>query len=273
MKYCIARAHGGIGDILMMTPGIHALKKAGHEVSVAIDRHRTRNDTYFNLLKNNTDIKFIYDYRYVNKRKFDKCIDITSIAYKYEQAGLKISRAEIFAKAMGVEIETEKPFYSVEKGFKIDNSVALHFFATEKRRSWSLKKANLLIEWLLNNTNCKIILLDKNKDLISDSKKIIYCGDLTVEEASKYVAGCDYFVGVDSGWMHIAGALDIPGLALFGSTDPITRIKDYTSLESVYSNSTCRGCFYKQCDLDYDCMKKISLLEVVERLKSDALLL
>ena len=272
MKYCIARAHGGVGDILMMTPGIRALKKEGHDVSVAIDRHRTRNDTYFNLLKRNKDISFIYDYRYFNKNKFDKVIDITSVAYPYEQAGAKIGRASIFAKAMGVSIEDETPIYSVEKIYKTENSIALHFFATEERRSWSIEKANLLIKWLLNNTNCTIILLDKSKDLYRESKRIIYCGNMSVEKASQYLAGSDYFIGVDSGFMHLAGALDVHGVALFGSTDPITRVKDYKFIKSIYTDSDCRGCFYKTCNLNYECMNSISIFEVTKEIKSYALL-
>lgn len=272
MKYCIARAHGGIGDILMMTPGIKALKEAGHEVSVAIDRHRTRNDTYYNLLKNNEDIEFIYDYRYLNKNKFDKVIDITSVAYPYEQAGTKIGRASIFANAMGVAIKDETPIYTVEKIYKIENSVALHFFATEERRSWNLEKANMLIQWFLSNTNVNIILLDKNKSLLNNSNRIIYCGDMSVEESAKYLAGADYFIGVDSGFMHLAGALNVYGLALFGSTDPITRIKDYKTFKALYTSSDCRGCFYKPCNYNYECMSSINLFDVIKEIKCNALL-
>lgn len=273
MKYCIGRAHGGIGDILMMTPGIRSLKNQGHDISVAIDRHRTRNDTYYELLRYNEDISFIYDYRYVNKKKFDKFVDITSVAYPYEQSGIKIGRATIFANAMGVKIESEKPIYSVNRIVKIDNSISLHFFATEERRSLSATKANLIILWLLENTNANIVLLDRSDELIKDNSRIIYCGDKTVNEAAEILNGTNYFLGVDSGWMHIAGALNIPGTAIFGSTDPITRVKDYKYIDPIYTQSACRGCFYKHCDLEYDCMKSISVVEIIDRLKTDALLL
>lgn len=273
MRYCIARAHGGIGDILMMTPGINALVNQGHEVCVAIDRHRTRNDTYYQLLRNNEDVKFIYDYRYFNKNKFDKVVDITSVAYPYEQAGLKIGRATIFARAMGVKIENETPIFKVEKILKIENSIALHFFATEKRRSLSLDKALLIIDWLLQNTKANIVILDRCKELDIDNERIIYCGDKNIIEGAEVLNGCNYFLGVDSGWMHIAGALSIPGTAIFGSTDPVTRIKDYKYMDSLYTSSKCRGCFYKICDMDFDCMTSISVNEIIDRLRVDALLL
>ena len=274
MKYCIARAHGGIGDILMMKPGIRALAEAGHEVCVAIDRHRTKNDTYYELLKNNEDVKFIYDYRYFNKNKFDKVVDITSVAYPYEQAGLKIGRATIFAKAMGVKIDDETPFYSIERKIKIDNSNALHFFATEKRRSLSLEKAKAIIRWLLDCTSSNLILLDRYKEFSEiKNPRIIYCGNKNIEEAAVILKGANYFLGVDSGWMHIAAALSIPGTAIFGSTDPVTRIKDYKMIDAIYTSSNCRGCFYRACELDYDCMKSISVNQIIDRLKVDALLL
>jgi hypothetical protein len=273
MRYCIARAHGGIGDILMMTPGIRALASEGHEVSVAIDRHRTRNDTYYQLLKDNKDIKFIYDYRYFNKKKFDKVVDITSVAYPYEQAGLKIGRATIFAKAMGVKIEDETPIFEVKRIIKVENSIALHFFATEDRRSLSLKKAKLIVNWLLENTRANLVILDRCQDLNINSQRVIYCGDKDIIEAAEILNGCNYFLGVDSGWMHVAGALNVPGTAIFGSTDPVTRIKDYKYMDAIYTKSKCRGCFYKPCDLNFDCMSSIGVLEIVDRLRVDALLL
>ena len=51
---CIIRSLGGIGDVLMITPGIRALKKKYPKlnITVAIDRRRVWDDSYYHLLSN-----------------------------------------------------------------------------------------------------------------------------------------------------------------------------------------------------------------------------
>ena len=268
MKVCVARKHGGIGDILMMTPGIRGLALAGHEVSVAID---TTCESYCLLLKNNRSIKSIYNYAEINAKAFDVFIDLTSVAYPYEQAGFNLSRQKIFANEMGVVIFDEKPIYSPHGGYPVDNLIALHFFAEEEKRSWPESYAVKVIQFLLDTTRASILLLD-TKDYFPVTQRIISCKDLNVEQASKYLWAARFFVGVDSGWMHIAAALDISGLVLFGSTNPETRIGGYRYLDPIFTTSKCNSCFYRSCELDYDCMKLISPGTVIERIKAEALL-
>jgi ADP-heptose:LPS heptosyltransferase len=45
----------------------------------------------------------------------------------------------------------------------------------------------------------------------------------TIEEMAKRMLSCSYFVGNDSGVMHLANALGIPLIAIFGPTNPRTR--------------------------------------------------
>jgi len=47
-------------------------------------------------------------------------------------------------------------------------------------------------------------------------------GRTTLKEAIALIAGCGLFISNDSGLMHVAGALGIPTIAIFGSTNPVT---------------------------------------------------
>jgi ADP-heptose:LPS heptosyltransferase len=268
MRVCVARKYGGIGDILMMTPGIRGLCLAGHEVSVAID---TNCKTYCSLLKNNQHIKEIYNYTEVDREAFDSFVDLTSVAYPYEQAGFNLSRQQIFANEMGVTVFDEKPIYTPVAGYPVDNLVALHFFADEEKRSWPKSHAVEVIEFLLATTKAKLLFLD-TEDYFPLTDRIISCKDLSVEESSKYLWAAKFFIGVDSGWMHLAAALDVSGLVLFGSTSPEMRIKGYRYLDAVFTPSECNNCFYRSCELDYDCMRSISPGMVIEKIKTEALL-
>ncbi len=56
---------------------------------------------------------------------------------------------------------------------------------------------------------------------LKDDYHIIDCiGNLNTGEAAAVIAGCDFFIGNDSGLMHIAAASNIPTFGLFGPSWP-----------------------------------------------------
>ena len=63
---------------------------------------------------------------------------------------------------------------------------------------------------------------------------------LSGADLARVVGGADFAIGLDSGLMHLATALDVPGIWLFGPTDPgLTGPygKDQTVLASTYPRS------------------------------------
>ncbi|MFH1148481.1 MAG: glycosyltransferase family 9 protein [Pseudomonadota bacterium] len=94
------------------------------------------------------------------------------------------------------------------------------------------------------------------------------------------LSGMDAFVSVDTGIVHAAGALGVPGVALFGPFPPETHVSDYTSVVGVragYRGRSCAGpCLetYRGCaEVEYDsrvvspCFQAIEPDEVVEALR------
>ncbi|MHC5077020.1 MAG: glycosyltransferase family 9 protein [Planctomycetota bacterium] len=90
----------------------------------------------------------------------------------------------------------------------------------------------------------------------------------------------DAFVSVDTGIVHAAGALGVPGVALFGPFPPATHVSDYPSvlgLRTEYSGEACSGpCLetHRGCaEVNYSqnavspCFKAITPENVVEVLK------
>lgn len=72
------------------------------------------------------------------------------------------------------------------------------------------------------------------------------------------------FVGIDSGFMHLASSYDIPLVALFGPTDPFyVGPQNRRSRVVRAEGMTCMPCYLKQCD-HRDCMTKIEVETVVQ---------
>ncbi len=81
------------------------------------------------------------------------------------------------------------------------------------------------------------------------------------------VAQCSAFVSNDSGAMHMAGALAVPLVAIFGPTDervtaPLGGRTDDgrdSEPEVLTRPVFCRPCMLRDCPIDHRCMKKITV--------------
>jgi heptosyltransferase-2 len=88
-------------------------------------------------------------------------------------------------------------------------------------------------------------------------------GKTTVTEALGLISQCHLFLSNDSGLMHVAAALGIPQVALFGSTDPQkTAPLNERAVVIRPEGIGCTPCFKPSCPLDLKCMKAITTDEV-----------
>ena len=87
----------------------------------------------------------------------------------------------------------------------------------------------------------------------------------TMAQLLSLTAGLRLFVTNDTGPMHIAGALAIPTVAVFGSTDPArTSPWDHPHVKIVCHALPCAPCKERICPLKHhDCMRQIEAAEVI----------
>jgi heptosyltransferase-2 len=96
----------------------------------------------------------------------------------------------------------------------------------------------------------------------SRTKLINLAGKTNLLEAIHLISRCRLFLSNDSGLMHIAGALNIPTVAIFGSTNPITTSPAGNSFTIVRKDVSCSPCMKETCPTDFRCMKLISVENV-----------
>lgn len=92
-------------------------------------------------------------------------------------------------------------------------------------------------------------------------------GKTTIQEAVALISECTVFLTNDSGPMHIAAALKIPLLALFGSTSDI-KTGPYGSGKVIHKNVDCSPCYKRVCPIDFRCMKRIGVDEVYNEVRA-----
>lgn len=88
-------------------------------------------------------------------------------------------------------------------------------------------------------------------------------GKTTLQEAIYCISQCRLFISNDSGLMHVAGALNIPTVAIFGSTNPVTTSPAGEKTILVRKPVSCSPCLKKTCPTDFRCMTLITVDDVV----------
>ena len=95
-------------------------------------------------------------------------------------------------------------------------------------------------------------------------------GKTTIQELINQISNLDLFISGDSGPMHIAAALEIPTVSIFGPT------KDYETSQwmnkhsaVVKKNLECQPCMKRTCPLNHhNCMKLLKASDVLEAIKN-----
>ncbi|MDO9229607.1 MAG: lipopolysaccharide heptosyltransferase II [Syntrophales bacterium] len=87
-------------------------------------------------------------------------------------------------------------------------------------------------------------------------------GMTNLKEAIALIARCSLFISNDSGLMHVAGALGVPTIALFGSTNPVTTSPVGERSVVIHHDVDCSPCLKPVCPTDFRCMELIGVEEV-----------
>ena len=82
-------------------------------------------------------------------------------------------------------------------------------------------------------------------------------GKTTIEELPGALSRCDLFIGNDSGVMHVAAAVGLPVVGIFGPTDPNGTAPLTPRRAILQEKPYCSPCFLRRCPTDHRCMTKI----------------
>ena len=97
---------------------------------------------------------------------------------------------------------------------------------------------------------------------------ISLAGKTSLEAFTRLVPGCDLYVTNDVGTMHLAAALGVPTLAIFGPTDEQGTRPLGPRVQLVVGTAFCRPCKLRHCPIDHRCMTSISVEEVLQAARS-----
>ena len=136
-------------------------------------------------------------------------------------------------------------------------------------KRWPTEHFAVLAQQLIKqNSNNQIILLGGKNDYslaqeITSQSKLVsnihnWCGNTSLDEAIALIDMSKAVVSNDSGLMHIAAALQIPQVAIFGSSDPAHTPPLSDRAKIMWLNMSCSPCHKRVCPLGHlRCLKDI----------------
>jgi heptosyltransferase-2 len=140
------------------------------------------------------------------------------------------------------------------------------------KRWLSDRYASLLDELIEHDEAAVVIFGSANEIAIAQSIQstmrhppVILSGRTRLAELIAMIACCNLFITNDSGPMHLAAALRVPTLAIFGPTDAIATGPMSPSAVVLNKSVECSPCLLRECPIDHRCMTQISVEEVYQQ--------
>lgn len=139
-------------------------------------------------------------------------------------------------------------------------------------KCWPPDRFAQVADALVDEFDADVILFGASPELeicrqIADRMRhrpVVLAGQTSMRELPALFSRCSLFVGNDSGAMHVAAAVGVPVVAVFGSTDPQGTAPVTSRRRLVQHPVACSPCFLRVCPIDHRCMERVPVQDVRE---------
>jgi len=271
MTYVLLREAGGIGDVVRTFPAARGLKArdasarvgyvclAGYEGLVRLcadvdellavsERARRARD------ERPEPARFPYLRRFGRGARF---VDLYCPALRHEletRGRPRLDRVEVFCRAAGVAASTPRLALPPETPRRLRGRIeaflgrtgplaGLAPYATHVARSWQNREGVLRLAERLRAEGFGLVFFNSwargrpgRGELLADELGAFPAVALGWAELAAAVSLCDVLVSVDTGILHLAGALGVRTLGLFGPTSGEVVSRPYPTHESLQTH-------------------------------------
>ncbi len=156
-------------------------------------------------------------------------------------------------------------------------TVGIHVGASCPSKRWSVDKFFRLCKLILKKGMAVVFIGDEQAKRCVDSMWnsfsekerfwIKNCCGIPLDETVYAISMCDVLVSNDSGPVHIASAVGVPSVVIFGRNDPNLsprRWKPLHPYSKVIHKASCKVCLAHNCRNNFSCLENISVEDVWE---------
>jgi len=149
-------------------------------------------------------------------------------------------------------------------------------------KRWPKEKYTELINSIHEKLVCPVILFGAESDIETGdfitsnikNRELLFnfIGKYDIRTVASLMTFCKILITNDSGLLHVAGAVNIPTLSIFGPTIPYDKIPLGETHKYIYKNLKCSPCYRHGKTVDCktkECLELISVGEVFEEVQKN----
>lgn len=204
----------------------------------------------------------------INSNDYDKIIELNTLCYmgEYKRSGRTLAGHYADLAEVDLTLEEERPeirytksdvavvsaFMDEKVGPITEGTlfIGLHLFAGWDLKNWGVENYKQLIENLKSTGNkYKYFVFGSPGQGLEGVDDVINIGnDLTFNQCAYLMKRLDCYVGPDSGFLHMASAMNCPTVGLFGCGNPVVGMSysDY-SIQLLPTNGCQTPCLTTIC--------------------------
>lgn len=251
----VTRAMGGIGDLLMMTPGLAALHDRHPDKTI----HFAVPEEFFPLFEGNTALVCVdIESPELDPSSYGLWFDLTDCpaarVETMQAPNVRKNRIEIFARALGIRrLARTRPVYVVAKEERERAGDRLRYLFGETNRlliGAQMHSAESYRDYphmarlaalLAGEANVLAFHSDRIDGIEFNGCKTI--NGLPIREVAALLDRCDLVVAPDSAFVHLAAALDRPCVSITGPTDGRLRGRFGNAIVPGRTDFPCAPCW------------------------------
>ena len=236
----------GMGDFLFLSPLIQFIKDKYPTTTIDFAAAQYQHS----MLKLIPNINKIIELP-ILKKDFDNYDYHFTVTDIIEQSNSNTNVYDQYFNALGetdIDQSYKRPIIKNIPLKPQDKTIGIHPFANNPIRSMELHLIKLLIDKLINKDYIPIVFSnaqEKQQALpILNQKQIKWAIDMVMdmESTAMLLATCSQVIAVDSVIVHLAQAINVPTIAIYGPFPAETRVKYYTNINIIDTHPNCR-CF------------------------------
>jgi len=242
---------GGFGDLLFLTPTLRALKKQFPACKITVSCA----GKFAPALRENPDVDEVIPYPVpvADWEAADRHVWLERILEDREDAE-RVNAIDLIASAAGVKVEDKTMRFCLtekERAAALDcypktdkPRVGIQVESSALNRDYPgdllVKVASKLVE-----SGCEVFLFGVG-DHIEAGPEFVNLAEIkpTFRQSCAILATCDAVLAPDSSLCHVAGALNIPTLGLFGPFQSEIRTKYAPSVTAIDGHAKCAPCHH-----------------------------
>lgn len=252
MRLIVRRSHG-LGNLLMLLPVLIKAAQLGNDVTLV-----TRPEWAEEMERWCPGVKCTADDTGVT-HELDR-ITRTLLPRKH--------RTLEFAEALAIPgpfpaLGQTRPSYHGPLARRFRGSIVYAPEAGHEARRWPIGHSRELAQRLLGSPSVLIGIDGSTKYPADEDLR----GRLSLRELFDVVSAAQCVISMDSGILHVAMALGVPVIAIFGGIDPAYRILPMQRARVLVGTTPCRPCNkMESCNGEYACVGGIQVSDVLNAL-------